>query len=94
VGPLPEVFGGENAVAAVACAEITAIYRHQFSAEQVQVSTQRDELLAHRGKWRAVAGAEIGDSLEVRPKIARQPPNLTLRLASISSRRLDRTRFR
>ena len=65
--------GGENPVATVARPELTAVHRHQFSAEQLQLPTQCHKLFAHRGEGLGIVGAKIRDRFEIRCKLVQQP---------------------
>ena len=81
----------ERSVAGVDGLEPAAVDRHDRVGEEVQASTQRDELPASGADRWAVVLAKIGDRLEIRRQPARQPHHLDVarRFALQTSARLD-----
>src|SRR5208337_422179 len=53
-----------------------AIHCQQFSAIQVQLTTEQHELTEDRAERVAIVGAEIGDGLEVGLQVSQQPDHL------------------
>jgi hypothetical protein len=71
--------------------ELAPVDGHDGSGEQVELTTQHDELCAGRADRRPVVAAEVGDRLEVRHQTPGQPHQLdvTLGLAFEAPARLD-----
>ncbi len=71
-----------------------AVDRQRLATEQVELAAQDDEGTEHRLERTPVVTTEVGDGLVVRPQPAQQPDQFKVARASVSRRRLDRTRLR